>query len=157
MPSPPNELRANGNYFGGIRVGYGGKFLHVDGRGNGNLPIYILPFDALLGLMGGPTGALYKTMKNPDEHVQKTFHRDDDQNLPELPPGDGYPELHIPANGLPYPKYLRLVIDQAGQRVFLTPTHYENWNDGGAARNPFFLIKGGLVPKFGYIKDPTLG
>ncbi len=156
MPSPADEKRANGNFFGSIRARFGGAFLMLEGRGNGNLPIYVLPFDALIGQMGGVTGSLYKTMASPDTHVQPTFHRDDDQNLPEAPPGEGFPELHIPGNGLPHPKYLRLVVDQVGQRVFLTPTHYEGWNDGSVDRNPFFLIRGGLVPRFGYIKDPTV-
>lgn len=155
MPSPADEKRSNGNFFAAIRAKFGGNYLTLDGRGNGNLPIYILPFDALIALMGGHTGALYTTMRNPDEHVQKTLHRDDDQNLPEAPPPEGFPELHIPANGLPFSKYLRLVVDQGGQRVFLTPTHCEGWNDGSVARNPFFLIRGGLVPRFGYVKDPT--
>src|SRR4051794_36021823 len=112
MPSNPAHLRENGNFFGSIRAGFGGSFMSVEGRGNGNLPIYILPYAAVLGKFTAEIAKQWRSViSNPDTHTQPTFHRDDDLNLPDAPPAEGYPELHIAGNGMPYPAFLRPVVD----------------------------------------------
>jgi hypothetical protein len=152
MPTDPQQLRANGNFFGNIRARFANDFMHVDHRGRGDLPVYVLPYAPLLGGFPQDVAAKWKAMiGNPDTHTQPTFHRDDGNYLPEAPPAEGYPELHIAGNGLPHPAMLRLVVDCGRQRLFMTPTHYEPWNDGSRDRNPFFLIQGAPIPRFGDI------
>ncbi|MCU0228184.1 MAG: hypothetical protein MUF01_11140 [Bryobacterales bacterium] len=84
---------------------------------------------------------------------QPADHADLLGNLPVAPPPLGYREYNIPANGFNMPGYPRLVADISNKRLYITPTHYDQWFDDftaastqpiatpGGNRNPFFLFR----------------
>ena len=144
MPTPNNESLANANF---IQAGQGALATHMNGRTTG-LPVYELDYNQLelrvpaIGPIVRSAPADARSMANAACVNRRANHNDALGNLPFGPsPNHALCEYHVPANGLPYPAHLRLVYDTYRRMLYITPTHYDPWNDNtGAAHNPFYLV-----------------
>jgi hypothetical protein len=149
MPIDHAKNRANGNALSALRLMIqGAPATTLTGRTTG-LPIYeVNATDFNNSLLSGPNfwKIVHSMVHDNNKDLQKgyrqpTDHEDRNGNLPVAPPRWGYREYFLPQNRFPSTGYLRLVSDISNKRLFITPTHYDEWNDGGAARNPFFLLR----------------
>ncbi len=143
MPITPAQATQNGNAVGAFRsndpvLGYR---RYGAGRVSGLL-IYEVEYHAVKSLLGTQIERLLRavTAQNPTDY--RGEHADHHGHLPNPPGGrTRYREYHIPGNAFEHNTYPRLVYDSSRHLCFLTPTHYEIWNDGANQRNPFYLLR----------------
>jgi hypothetical protein len=150
MPVDHAANRVNGNALGAHRKvdGTGAYTTSLAGRTTG-LPIYEIDCGTLIS--SGLAGANFWKVVNAitlndlkdrqNGYRQPTDHDDRLGNLPVAPPPLKYREYYLANNGFTSPGYVRLVADLTNRRLYITPTHYDEWNDGTNNRNPFYWLR----------------
>ncbi len=155
MPVDHVNNRANGDALDKLRIqATNGPYSALAGHLTG-LPIYEIKFMDFVNskLAGANVTTVVRSITRNDladrknGYRQPTNHEDRAGNLPlAVLPKLGYREYYLAGNGFTKTGYVRLVGDITNKRLYITPTHYDAWNDGSTARNPFFLFRSvGLI------------
>lgn len=144
MPTPNNESLANANR---LQSGQGQLASNLQGVTT-HYPIYDLDYAILLPYVNNLAAIINTNHHSPNSMAnqwcqnRRENHRDDAGNLPHaLAQGEAFCEYHIPANQMPYSGHIRLIYDTQNAEIFISPSHYDPWQDNHHTnRNPFYRI-----------------